>query len=275
MGPEARREAGTPPPTGYAEWPAPPILRRYVACTWTGGSDAAAHPDAEPVLPDGCMDLIWTGTGVIVSGPDTGPSRTGAGGPPAVGLRFRPGMAPLFLGVPAHELRDQRADLESFWPDAAGMLDELAACLDPRAAAAVLGDRVAGRLPGIGAPDPLIEAATALWSDGAPDPPSALARRAGITERQLHRRSLAAVGYGPKLLQRVLRFQAFLAACRDPGSSLSELAARVGYADQSHLSREARALATLTPAQLRAARTDVRNVQDPAGPRRVQRCGDT
>jgi AraC-like DNA-binding protein len=44
------------------------------------------------------------------------------------------------------------------------------------------------------------------------------------------------------------------------------LAFRVGYADQAHLSREARILAGRTPAELRAPRVRVRNVQDP--PRR-------
>jgi AraC-like DNA-binding protein len=65
------------------------------------------------------------------------------------------------------------------------------------------------------------------------------------------------VGYGPKLLQRVLRFQAFLAACGDAAPGLAELAVEAGYADQAHLGRETRALAGLTPTELRTARAQV------------------
>jgi AraC-like DNA-binding protein len=70
-----------------------------------------------------------------------------------------------------------------------------------------------------------------------------------ISARQLHRRFVAALGYGPKTLQRILRFQAFLAlshAHADDGS-LTRLAAAAGYADQAHLSRECSRLAGLTP----------------------------
>lgn len=66
------------------------------------------------------------------------------------------------------------------------------------------------------------------------------------------------------MLQRVLRLQSFLASLQDPPVSLGVLAYRAGYADQSHLNREAIALAGTTPAALRAVRaSDVRNVQDP------------
>ena len=102
-----------------------------------------------------------------------------------------------------------------------------------------------------------------LWRRGTAGADlAALAEGAAITERQLHRRFVQAVGYGPKRLQRVLRFQSFLALCRAQHAGLAALALRAGYADQAHLSREARILAGRSPAQLRAARLQVRNVQD-------------
>jgi transcriptional regulator GlxA family with amidase domain len=102
-----------------------------------------------------------------------------------------------------------------------------------------------------------------LWRLGAARADVAgLAEDAAVTERQLHRRFVHAVGYGPRLLQRVLRLQAFLALCGSPRLGLAELAVRAGYADQSHLSRDTRELAGRTPAELRASRTHVRNVQD-------------
>jgi AraC-like DNA-binding protein len=78
-----------------------------------------------------------------------------------------------------------------------------------------------------------------------------LAWRAGLSERQLHRRCVAAFGYGPKTLDRVLRLQRFLALGRaDPTAGLARLAADAGYADQAHLGHDCRALAGATPAEL-------------------------
>ena len=73
----------------------------------------------------------------------------------------------------------------------------------------------------------------------------------GTSERQLLRRFHGAVGYGPKTLDRVLRFQRFLARARRDGD-LARTAAELGYADQSHLTRECVRLSGLTPARLAA-----------------------
>jgi len=74
----------------------------------------------------------------------------------------------------------------------------------------------------------------------------------GMSARTVRRRALEAFGYGPKTLQRILRFQGFLRAARATAStkSLAELATAGGYADQAHLSREARQLAGMTPATI-------------------------
>jgi len=59
------------------------------------------------------------------------------------------------------------------------------------------------------------------------------------------------VGYGPKTLHRVLRFRRFLAGLESPRpAGLSRLASAAGYADQAHLTREARELSGMTPRQL-------------------------
>ena len=80
----------------------------------------------------------------------------------------------------------------------------------------------------------------------------------GLSPRQLRRRCHAAVGYGPKTLQRVLRFRRFVsridALAQNPqspdGLDLAGLAVQAGYADQAHLTRECGRLAGLTPAAL-------------------------
>lgn len=76
----------------------------------------------------------------------------------------------------------------------------------------------------------------------AGDPVPAVAAELGLGERQLHRRSRHLFGYGPKTLARILRLRRALALAY-AGMPAVEVAARAGYADQSHLSREVRSLA--------------------------------
>jgi len=71
----------------------------------------------------------------------------------------------------------------------------------------------------------------------------------GVSDRQLRRRFADAVGYAPKTLARVLRFQRFLALAAT-GDDLARLALGAGYSDQAHLTRETRRLAGRTPREL-------------------------
>jgi AraC-like DNA-binding protein len=79
-----------------------------------------------------------------------------------------------------------------------------------------------------------------------------LAEDVGLSGRQLRRRVEEAVGYPPRMLARILRFQRFLHAARasHPGRDLARLATDAGYADQPHLTRECRELGGRPPAAL-------------------------
>jgi AraC-like DNA-binding protein len=237
---------------GYAEWQAPASLRGAVACLW-----AAIVPDDADretlVLPDGCTDLIWEeGAGCYVAGPDTGPAPSmSKAGTVIVGARFRPSAGGGLLGVPLSEIRNQRVALADLLPAAA---KRLPATLDPARAAGRLLDTV-GLLAADGAPDHAMTRAVTLLRD-----PSAraedVADDVGLSARQLRRRCHTAVGYGPKTLQRVFRFQRFVRMLDDPAGppDLAIAAARAGYADQAHLTRECRELSGLTPVNLARVR---------------------
>jgi AraC-like DNA-binding protein len=227
----------------YREWAPPASLATTVDCLWTHRVTA----DANPVLPDGCSDVIWrAGHGAFVAGPDTGPNTADLEpGSLLVGLRFRPGVGGAALGVPLAEVRDQRVDLA----DLVGT--DLDPDLDPTAAADALTRFAAEHLDGH-EPDPAVGEAIALLADPRADL-AHVSQAVGVSERQLRRRFLAAVGYGPKTLQRVLRFRSFLD--RLPEDDLADAAAVCGFADQPHLNRECKDLAGLTPAQLVAAWT--------------------
>jgi AraC-like DNA-binding protein len=89
-------------------------------------------------------------------------------------------------------------------------------------------------------PDPLIGEVAARLRAGAPV--AATAAAVGLGERQLHRRSLAAFGYGPKTLLRILRMRRALDLAR-AGTPFATVAVTAGYADQAHLAREVKDLA--------------------------------
>jgi AraC-like DNA-binding protein len=225
----------------YREAPPPPALRGEVECVWTARVVAAQRHD---VLPDGCMDLVWTGGQLLVAGPDTGPHP--ARREPGVldaGLRFAPGRLPALLGVPAAALRDQRVPLQELHP---GLARRAAARLEQGGSPAAVLAALVPALPGEPGP-PALRVVAALVASGTSA--AATADRLGWTERSLHRRCLAAFGYGPALLRRVLRFRR-ASALLYAGVPIAEAAAVAGYADQPHLSREVRALAGVAPGQL-------------------------
>jgi AraC-like DNA-binding protein len=237
---------------GYAEWPAPAALRGAVACLWT--SLVPEDGASALVLPDACSDLIWEqDAGAYLAGPDTGPVRARMRpGTVLVGVRFRPGAGGQVLGLPLSDLRDQRVPLADLLGAAAarGLPATLPA---PEAAARVLA--MAGTLVAGSTTDAAIGAAVALLRDPAARTED-VAARVGLSERQFRRRSHAAIGYGPKTLQRVLRFQRFVRmidAAAEP-VDLAGAAARLGYADQPHLTRDCAAFSGLAPAQLARAR---------------------
>ncbi|GAA3506761.1 helix-turn-helix transcriptional regulator [Streptomyces prasinosporus] len=217
------------------------------------------------VLPDGCMDLLWHDGRLLVAGPDTRAHLTG--GPPSTwaGVRFRPGTAPALLGVPAHELRDRRVDLADLWP-AAEVRRATARVNAADHPARGLEDLALRRAADAAPPDPVLDRVVTALDAGRPV--AATADELGLSARQLHRRSLAAFGYGPKTLARVLRLCRALALARS-GAPFAETAARTGYADQAHLSREVRELTGLALRELLAARGQRREQVDPVAVRVV------
>ncbi|MGW2614994.1 helix-turn-helix domain-containing protein [Streptomyces sp. NPDC001500] len=210
-----------------------------VVWTRTPSTEAAAPP----VLPDGCMDLLWSEGRLLVAGPDTrahvaeGPSASWSG------IRFFPGAAPALLGVPAHELRDRRVRLADLWPagEVRRLSDRIAAAPHPASALEALA------LERAEPPEPALRTLVSALAAGRSV--AATADALGLGARQLHRRSLAAFGYGPKTLARILRLQRALALARS-GLPYAESALRSGYADQAHLARDVREFTGLTLGEL-------------------------
>lgn len=192
------------------------------------------------------MDLLWHEGRLLVAGPDTRAYVTGGAPSTWTGLRFPPGSAPAFLGVPAHELRDLRVELADLWPssEVRRLRDRIDGSPDPGTALEEIA------LERAAPPDPLLHTLVAALDAGRPV--AVAADELGLGARQLHRRSLVAFGYGPKTLARILRLRRALALAR-AGVPFADTAVRSGYADQAHLARDVRELAGLPLGRLLAA----------------------
>jgi AraC-like DNA-binding protein len=224
----------------YRELPPPPALAPLVACLWEHEPAIARE---QRVVPDGCVDLIWlAGRELVIAGPDTGPRYVSLPtGARTSGIRLRPGAAGAVLGLPASELRDaEEVAAALVWGQRASGLAEALARAAPARRLQLLAEAVAAR----GArPDTLaLAAAGRLASPRARV--AGVAGELGISERQLHRRMLTAVGYPPKMLARVARLRRLVQA---GGDSLAARAYAAGYASQAHMSDEVRRLTGTTP----------------------------
>jgi AraC-like DNA-binding protein len=235
----------------YREFRPLPALSDVVLCTWERTIPrSVAAPAPQRVLPDACVDLVWRGGELLTAGPDTravmSPLRAGE---TVVGIRVRPGAAGALLGLPAKEIRDERVPLDLLWPSFGHELAErLGDATDARQRRDLLERALLRRRADADQADALVIHALALL-DRSRTKVSRLGSELAISERQLLRRFRAAVGYGPKLADRVLRFQRFVAQA-PAGDALARVAAEVGYSDQAHLTRDCVELAGLPPTQL-------------------------
>jgi AraC-like DNA-binding protein len=218
-----------------------------VTSVWTTSVPTSAG--ALRVLPDAAVDLVFSGGCLLSAGPDTGPVTEQLPAGVVLGFQLAPGAAEAILHAPASAVAGCRVDIADLWGQAGRDL----------------ADRLAGT-EGLAKAADLIE--SAIFENAAADV-DALAgplrrmlraagqvdtRELGLGDRQLRRRCVAAYGYPPRTLRRILRFQRFLEdLSAHAAAPLSELAGRAGYADQSHLAHDVGEFSGLTPAALQRA----------------------
>jgi AraC-like DNA-binding protein len=228
------------------QWLSRPELRRHVSCVW-----AVRDERADTLLPDAAVELVWSGRGLFVRGADTRPHPVGSFPDRTfAAVRFKPGAAARVLGLHGSELADARVGVSELWgfDEMERLESQLAAATSPAAVATLLEEIVATRVREL--PDSAVERVVDALRHGSTRVDE-LSRRLGLSERQLRRRCTNALGYGPKMLDRILRFQRFRAlARRRPEAGLAELAAVAGYANQAHLTRECRRLSGESPLSL-------------------------
>jgi AraC-like DNA-binding protein len=255
----------------YRERKPAPALAQHLSCIWIQRVGSGATPYTHGTIPNGAVELACEiGAVPRVAGPQTGPTaEVLAPGTTVVGVRFHPGAAPSALGLPASELLDLSVGSDELWGGSAVALGErLAESESPEHAALLLERELLSRVHNGTAPDPIVTEAVRRLLPGRADAVRALSSSLYISERQLRRRCLAAIGLSPKAVELMLRFQGFLALAHARGlakADLAQLAADAGYADQPHLGRECRRLSGKSPvALLREAEEHCRGVHDHA-----------
>jgi AraC-like DNA-binding protein len=234
----------------YREWAPHASLRGHVRCLWINDL-SGSQSQCLKVVPDGCVDIVGVGETLSIAGPDTRPilARMPRGAI-IVGVRFHPGAASAWLGRPLSEIVNVRVPLAEFWGDEARRLLDRAAGRSAKQLAEELEAFLVGRLAVVGLADQQIAFLRRAAGDNRMPPGlrlDQLAAHMGLSERTLRRRCLDAFGYGFKTLDRVLRFQRFFRlVARPENHNLADVAARAGYADQAHMTREVRRMSGIT-----------------------------
>ncbi len=157
------------------------------------------------------------------------------------------------LGVPAAELASRSVPLEQLLPGARvrEVTERIAAAPDDASRVAAV-ERFLQEHPF--ARDPVVTRALERLGDlnGMPSL-AAVAAELALSERQLERRFVRAVGMMPKRFARLARFQRAV-ALMESSSGLAAVAQHAGYYDQSHFVREFRAFAGASPSAWRVRR---------------------
>jgi AraC-like DNA-binding protein len=235
-------------------------------------------PDADPYvkLPDGQVELIVrvgaTDSEVHAIGTRMRVLRkTAAEVPHAIAVRFKPGGAYPFFGVPMSELTNRILPIEALWgSDGTQLRERMAEAPTSTARLRLLEDALSERLRRGDVFEPasayVVRRAVRMITDAAELPRvEGLARTLGVSERQLRRAFDEVVGVGPKAFARIVRFQRALRASeRAAAPDWGAIAAAVGYYDQAHLITEFRGLTGTTPGALLRPRPRVGRVQDGA-----------
>jgi AraC-like DNA-binding protein len=174
----------------------------------------------------------------------------------AVGIVTTPVGARAALGVNPVSIAGQVVDLLASWPSSRALREALLATADDPEAMLDLVLRTLAA--GLALNDPGVdrcERAVALLAADPTRPIASVAAELRVSHGHLDREFTRIVGMSPRRLARLLRVERLLAAIDiDAGVPWADLAAELGWTDQSHLIRDFRRHTGSTPSAYLAAR---------------------
>lgn len=254
---------------GYREYAPAPETARFCDAFWTHLADSAATAgSAHRVLPDPAVSLAFRATrdpsgavtdgAVVLIGPKTRAHVFAIEpGVEFAAVRLKLEWATPVLAIDAGSIDDLMIDLSGLRPDITGaLLDRLTRTVSAAAALRVLATTLQDCASNSTAPRQAASAALELLRGSAGRMPlDSVADTIGVSIRHLRRQVRDATAVAPKSYARALRLaRAMRVADSSTAPAWAEIAARTGYCDQSHLIREAIALAGAPPAHLHTER---------------------
>ena len=194
----------------------------------------------------------WAGAGpVVLFGPNEFPLRVRVKGPFTVaGFAIHPGGWKSLFDRSARDYADQMLPLSAAWGGIADRLwSEVQTAKDDAGLVAAMERAIAALLTWIGLnqPDPQMNAFAAIARSDSTIRIDDAAAQLGLSIRQLERRCLGSFGLSPKAVLRRSRFLDMATAMRGFSSPSEEQLAELRYFDQSHLTREFKRFAGMTP----------------------------
>jgi len=209
-----------------------PELAEFVDAYWWSDEGSSG---TMRILPDGCADVVFEREGAFVVGAMTRPLRIDAAETVgAFGVRFKPGRAAIALRTPLTLLTDARVPLRDV-TKAFPSIDRLDNVED--ALRVILADAKI---------DPRVDAAVeAIMRSGGRASIESVAEASGVSRQHLARAFAHHVGVTPKTFARVMRFRRAIELGKR--QQWADVAAELGYFDQSHLIADFREFAGETP----------------------------
>jgi AraC-like DNA-binding protein len=159
------------------------------------------------------------------------------------------------LGADPADIAGRVVDLMETWPTAAGLRERLLVAPDPEAmldlVVTCLTDGLRPDVPGLDR----CERAVAMLQEDPARPIADIAAALGVSHGHLDREFTRIVGLAPRRLARLLRVERLLEAIDIDGDvPWADLAAHLGWADQSHMIRDVKRHTGSTPSAYIAAR---------------------
>ncbi|OBA02093.1 AraC family transcriptional regulator [Paenibacillus polymyxa] len=260
--------------TYYIEHNPSAALRAYVACYWESGPATREIPGGDMtvsgrdtaslgwleeveavnrVLPDGCTDILLEYDPVSkrqelsYCGTFTHPfvsTRQAGSGTRIFAVRFFPGGAHYFHGMPTHLFTGSNYCLEEIWPENVEIIgeriseardfNERVRIMDQYLNQLLLSRRTSDC-------DLMKNLLHRIFMSGGSVGVKELAEREAISERQLNRKFGQWIGISPKKFSEVVRFQSVLHSIQSDGSvDWTGLALKHSFFDQAHLIRDFR-----------------------------------
>jgi AraC-like DNA-binding protein len=230
-------------------------LLAYVGCFWSIETTPVTRLRT---LPDACATLsIESGHSRALECFLVGPCQTAAERVPATGqtlfgVRLKPGVTFVFIGLPVHTLVERRIRLAALLPEVGSRLEKrLAGTRTVDEGIDVLERFLIQQLSDVRIDSRVQTALKRIEESSGRIRIPQLARDCQVSLRHLNRLLRNWIGFSPKRLARIMRFQALLQHMETlPSGCPARAAVELGYFDQAHLANEVAVFAGTSPGRI-------------------------